>query len=67
LASARFGVSLLAGSRSHEQVLDALPASMQTIAVGAAIGIVAWFESLFGDKILELDDGCYPKMGLSQG
>jgi hypothetical protein len=65
-----FGASLEAGNHDHESVLDrfpTLPPGIQAIAVGATIGMLGVFDSLFGPRSLSFADGSFPKLAAMGG
>lgn len=64
------GTSLDNGTLDHDAILAGFPdreATDQRIALGAAIGLVAWWESLFPGLRPAFCDGSFPKQGLSTG
>ncbi|MSU34376.1 MAG: hypothetical protein EXS36_04575 [Pedosphaera sp.] len=68
--SIHFGVSLLNGTADHSKVMARFPdrtAEAQRIVLGAAIGLIAYFNSLFGERRLSFSDGSFPKRGLETG
>jgi len=59
-----FGMSLEAGNHDHEAVLRRFPdqpPTLQTIALGATIGLLGTFDTLFGPRLLRFADGSFPK------
>lgn len=59
-----FGMSLEAGNHDHETVLRRFPdqpPKLQTIALGATIGLLGTFDTLFGPRRLRFADGSFPK------
>lgn len=59
-----FGMSLEAGNHDHETVLRRFPdqpPTLQTIALGATIGLLGTFDTLFGPRLLRFADGSFPK------
>jgi hypothetical protein len=65
-----FGASLEAGNHDHETVLarfPTIPHGIQSIAVGATIGMLAVFDSLFGSRSLSFADGSFPKLAAMGG
>jgi hypothetical protein len=64
------GASLGNGNLEHDAVLAGFPhldAAGQRIALGAAIGLTAWWESLFPGLRPAFCDGSFPKRGLATG
>ena len=64
------GVSLHNGGLDHEAVLAHFPtwdAAMQRVPLGAAIGLAAWWDSLFPELRPAFCDGSLPKRGLNTG
>lgn len=64
------GTSLDNGTFDHEAILAGFPgreAAAQRINMGAAIGLVAWWESLFPGLRPAFCDGSFPKQGLATG
>lgn len=60
----QFGMSLEAGNHDHETVLRRFPDQpppLQTIALGATIGLLGTFDTLFGPRLLRFADGSFPK------
>lgn len=69
-AGVQLGTSLDNGTFDHDAVLAGFPgsdAAQQRIAIGAAIGLVAWWESLFPGLRPAFCDGSFPKRGLATG
>lgn len=65
-----FGVSLASGTHAHADVLAgfaARPPRQQLIMIGAAIGLVAWWETLAPGCRPAFCDGSFPKLGLATG
>jgi hypothetical protein len=65
-----FGVSLGHGMADHATEMSLFPQlepRPQGRAIGAAIGVTAYFSSLFGDRRLRFCDGSFPKQGLATG
>lgn len=59
-----FGMSLEAGNHDHETVLRRFPdqpPKLQTIALGATIGLLGTFDTLLGPRRLRFADGSFPK------
>ena len=59
-----FGMSLEAGNHDHDTVLRRFPAqppALQMIPLGAAIGLLGTFDTLFGERLLRFADGSFPK------
>jgi hypothetical protein len=64
------GTSLGNGTFDHEAILTGFTGSAaadQRIALGAAIGLAAWWESLFPGLRPAFCDGSFPKQGLATG
>ena len=64
------GVSLASGSHDHPEVLARFaerPAGRRSIVMGAAIGLSAWWETLFPGLAPAFCDGSFPKRGLATG
>ncbi len=64
------GVSLASGTHDHPDVLASFgsrPARQQLVIMGAAIGLVAWWNTLFPGLRPDFCDGSYPKRGLVTG
>ena len=64
------GASLDNGTFDHDAVLAGFPhldAAGQRITLGAAIGLTAWWESLFPGLRPAFCDGSFPKRGLATG
>ena len=65
-----FGFSLRNGSARHPQVVatfaEATP-NAWLVTTGAAIGVTAFFNALFGPHKLYFSDGSFPKDGLKTG
>jgi len=60
----QFGMSLEAGNHDHETVLRRFPdqpPALQTIPLGATIGLLGTFDTLFGPRRLRFADGSFPK------
>jgi hypothetical protein len=64
-----FGISLHNGNFEHAGVLARVPSneSLHKVVLGAAIGVTAYFDSLFGQRRLSFCDGSFPKKGLRTG
>jgi hypothetical protein len=65
-----FGVSLISGSEDHHEVIATFAerrGALRPIVLGAAIGMVAWWETLFPGLKPEFYDGSFPKRGLTTG
>ena len=64
-----FGVSLSNGDFGHADVLEDVPSNafLRQVVLGAAIGLKAHFDSLFGQRRLSFCDGSFPKQGLKTG
>jgi hypothetical protein len=64
-----FGVSLANGNSEHADVLADLPSNefLRQVVLGAAIGVTAYFNSLFGLRRLSFCEGSFPKQGLRTG
>lgn len=65
-----FGISLASGSHDHPEVLarfDERPAARRSIVLGAAIGLTAWWGTLFPGLRPAFCDGSFPKRGLATG
>jgi len=65
-----FGTSLEAGNHDHDTVLrrfPSLPPDIQAVAVGATIGMLGVFDSLFGPRSLSFADGSFPKLAAMGG
>ena len=64
-----FGVSLSNGDFGHADVLADVPSNafLRQVVLGAAIGLTAYFDSLFGQRRLSFCDGSFPKQGLRTG
>jgi hypothetical protein len=63
-------VSLASGTHDHPDVLAKFAArspAEQKIVMGAAIGLNAWWETLFPDRRTAFRDGSFPKRGLVTG
>lgn len=63
-------VSLASGTHDHADVIagfGARTAAEQKIVVGAAIGLTAWWETLFPGRRPTFHDGSFPKRGLATG
>lgn len=63
-------VSLASGNHDHADVLAGFAArapARQKIVMGAAIGLVAWWETLFPGRRVTFLDGSFPKRGLATG
>lgn len=59
-----FGMSLEAGNHDHETVLRRFPdqpPTLQRIPLGATIGLLGTFDTLFGPRQLRFADGSFPK------
>lgn len=59
-----FGMSLEAGNHDHDTVLRRFPAqppALQRIPLGATIGLLGTFDTLFGPRQLRFADGSFPK------
>ncbi len=68
--SAHLGVSLASGTHDHSDVLtgfEARPPEQRKIVMGTAIGLAAWFETLFPEHRPAFYDGSFPKRGLETG
>jgi hypothetical protein len=64
------GVSLASGTHDHPDVIGSFatrPPRQQLVIMGAAIGLVAWWETLFPGLRPDFCDGSYPKRGLATG
>jgi hypothetical protein len=64
------GTSIDNGTFDHDTILAGFPArdnSEQRINLGAAIGLVAWWDALFPGRCPGFCDGSFPKQGLSTG
>lgn len=64
------GVSLASGTHDHPDVVASFtsrPPRQQLVIMGAAIGLVAWWETLFPGLRPDFCDGSYPKRGLATG
>ena len=64
------GVSLASGSHDHPELLARFaerPAGRRSIVMGAAIGLIAWWETLFPGLAPAFCDGSFPKRGLATG
>ena len=64
------GASLDNGTLDHDAILAGFPsrtAADQRIFLGAAIGLTAWWESLFPGLRPAFCDGSFPKRGLATG
>jgi len=65
-----FGASLASGTHDHPEVLAGFAAREpreRKIVIGAAIGLVAWWESIFPGLQPAFSDGSFPKRGLADG
>lgn len=65
-----FGVSLASGTHDHHEVLRGFAArtpEQKKIVMGAAIGLAAWWETLFPGLRPAFTDGAFPKRGLATG
>lgn len=63
-------ISLGHGGAPHAHVLqrfESRDGSRQTIAMGAAIGLIGWWSSTFPQTELTFDDGCLPKTAIFSG
>jgi hypothetical protein len=59
-----FGMSLEAGNHDHATVLRRFPdqpSTLQRIPLGATIGLLGTFDTLFGPRQLRFADGSFPK------
>jgi hypothetical protein len=69
-AGVHFGVSLASGIHDHAEVIagfgDRSP-DKQKIVLGSAIGLLAWWETLFPAHRPTFVDGSFPKRGLATG
>lgn len=66
----QLGVSLASGSHDHPELLARFaerPAGRRSIVMGAAIGLVSWWETLFPGLQPAFCDGSFPKRGLATG
>ncbi len=64
------GVSLASGTHDHADVLagfESRPAAQRKIVMGAAIGLAAWWETLFPEHRPAFVDGSFAKRGLETG
>jgi len=64
------GVSLASGTHDHLDVITSFPGRpprQQLVILGAAVGLVAWWETLFPGLRPAFCDGSYPKRGLATG
>ncbi|MFM8414433.1 MAG: hypothetical protein ACKOCX_06885 [Planctomycetota bacterium] len=64
------GVSLASGSHDHPELLARFTersAARRSIVLGAAIGVVAWWETLCPGLQPAFCDGSFPKRGLATG
>lgn len=64
------GISLASGSHDHPELLARFaerPAARRSIVLGAAIGLVAWWETLAPGLQPSFCDGSFPKRGLATG
>lgn len=69
-AGVHLGTSLDNGTLDHDAILAGFPgreAGEQRINLGAAIGLVAWWETLFPGLRPAFCDGSFPKQGLATG
>ena len=65
-----FGVSLNNGNLAHEPWLEGIHSDApqnQQVLLGTSIGLLGWFESLFGVRELCLADGSFPKRAAVAG
>ena len=65
-----FGVSLVAGTRDHDEVLAtfaAREADHRRVIMGAAIGLVSWWDAILPGPRPGFHDGSFPKRGLQNG
>lgn len=65
-----FGVSLVAGTRDHDEVLAtfaAREADHRRVIMGAAIGLVSWWDAILPGPRPGFHDGSFPKRGLQDG
>ena len=65
-----FGVSLVAGTRDHGDVLAtfaAREADHRRVIMGAAIGLVSWWDTILQGARPGFHDGSFPKRGLQSG
>jgi hypothetical protein len=64
-----FGVNLSNGDFEHAEVVAEVPSNafLRQVVLGAAIGLTAYFDSLFGQRRLSFCDGSFPKQGLKTG
>jgi hypothetical protein len=65
-----FGVSLVAGTRDHDEVLAtfaAREADHRRVIMGAAIGLVSWWDAILPGPRPGFHDGSFPKRGLQSG
>ena len=65
-----FGMSLEAGNHDHETVLRrfSLPSPLrQAVVLGATIGLLGVFDTLFGERRLRFADGSFPKRAAMEG
>jgi hypothetical protein len=66
----QFGVSLASGTHDHPEVLRGFAAralEQKKIVMGAAIGLAAWWQTLFPGLRPAFSDGSFPKRGLATG
>jgi hypothetical protein len=64
------GVSLASGTHDHVDVITSFPGRpprQQLVILGAAVGLIAWWETLFPGLRPAFCDGSYPKRGLATG
>jgi len=70
LHGVQLGTSLDNGTLDHPATLAGFPArdaAQQRVAIGAAIGLTAWWETLYPSRRPAFCDGSFPKQGLVTG